>query len=104
MKFACAAPPKVHRFKSGPELTYRVRNLQADKVEESGSDDEDGSTSASDDEDQLEGDEGQAGRRSSAAQKTKAALEQLQGAQRMRMCQTRAFCCLHVALNLTIGH
>ena len=70
----------VTAFVSCPrELTLRVWCLQADRVEESGSDSEDGSTSASDDETGLEGDEGQAARRSSATQKAKAALEQLQG-------------------------
>ncbi len=39
----------------------------------------------------MEGEEGQAGRRSSAVQKAKAALEQLQGEHRVRMCPARAF-------------
>ena len=82
----------------------RVHDSQADKVEESGSDGEDGSTSASDDDNELEGDEGQAGRRSSAVQKAKAALEQLHGEHRLQMRPTGAFCRLHSALNLTAGH
>ena len=83
---AIASHPPANACVYCPHLTSHVHDFQADKIEESGSDGEDGSTSASDDEDRPEGDEAPAARRSSAAQKAKAALEQLQGEHVLQTC------------------